>query len=411
MPAEIVILALGGSMHHAKPLLMHFGARALVESEWVPEAVMRHLPSLVITFDEHGAELGLCVAEAKKHNISTLLVRDGILEWRMVWEYETSASKRPINQPILSHKVACLGRADARILESWGNVGTCEVVGCPRFDPLVEMKHPIRTNPIENRPLRLLVMTAKSPGFTPAQIETTFQSLVDLKCCLAQRPDIQVIWRVTQNLHKRLGVENTVRDVLSTELHDILAGVDAVITTPSTAILEAMLFGHPLALLDYHNRPHYVPTAWRINCKSHINQVIDHLKTAPLAWMLYQDYCLHDALSCRTPAMNRMVRLIEEMLRIRRDCLEQGKPIMYPHRILDLPDEHVSWPSKAFDLERLYPRHKVFCRRDMTVMQAELEAALGTIDNLNNQNAILITRLHRIPGYKLAASIARKLKK
>jgi hypothetical protein len=66
MSAEIVILAGSGSMHHAKPLLGHFGARALVESEWVTEAVMQHQPSLVITFDEHGAELGLCVGEAAR---------------------------------------------------------------------------------------------------------------------------------------------------------------------------------------------------------------------------------------------------------------------------------------------------------------------------------------------------------
>lgn len=410
MSAEIVILAVSGSMHHARPLLEHFGDRALVEKEWVPEAVMRHQSSLVITFDEHGAELGLCIGEAARQGVATLQVMDGILEWRRTWQYPTSPEKRPLNQPALAHKIACLGRADARILESWGNVGKCEIIGSPRFDRLTATRRPLRTEPIAGRPLRLLVMTAKTPGFTPEQVEITFRSLLDLKRHLAGRQDVEVIWRVTQKLHERLGVENTVRNVLSTELHDILATVDAVITTPSTAMLESMLSSQPVALLDYHNCPHYVPAAWGISCEGHIEQVLDELKAAPLARMIYQEFCLEDALACRTPALPRMAHLIDEMLRIRRECMEAGKPLSFPHRIVQDPAEQVAWPSEAFDLKRLYPHHHVFGNFEATVLQAELEAALGTISNLKSQVELLSGRLNRIPGYRLAAKIYRKLK-
>lgn len=232
MSAEIVILANRGLMPHARPLLEHFGDRALVEREWVPEAVMRHQPSLVITFDEHLAGLGLCVVEAARFGVATLQAMDGILEWRRTWAYPTSPEKRPLNQPALAHKLACLGRADARILESWGNVGKCEIIGVPRFDGLAATRRPARTEPITGRPLRLLVMTAKTPGFTPEQVEMTFRSLLDLKSHLAGRQDVVVIWRLTEKLHERLGVKNTVKNIFSTELHDILATVDAVITTP-----------------------------------------------------------------------------------------------------------------------------------------------------------------------------------
>ena len=408
---EIVILAKGGSLHHAQPFLENFGSRAIVESDWIPDAVMRHQPGLVITFDEHGADLGLCVSQAVKHDIACLLIRDGILEWRMIWEYETSLKKRPINQPILSHKVACLGRTDAHIMESWGNIGKCEVVGCPRFDQLVSLNRPMRTEPVYERPLKLLVMTAKTPGFTPEQVETTYRSLADLRDVLAERNDIEVAWRVTQNLHERLGVRNTVRNILSTELHDILEGVDAVITTPSTSMLESMLFGHPVALLDYHNRPHYFPAAWRIGCKSHIGPVLSDLINAPLPWMLYQAQCLHDGLACRTSAFPRMVHLIENMLEVRRENVSRNIPLSFPHRILDCPDEHIAWPHESFDLERLYPQHKVFGFRDVTILQAELETALGSVALLKEKVDILSNRLHRIPGYTLATTVARRLKR
>ena len=42
-----------------------------------------------------------------------------------------------IFQPVVGHKIACLGRSQARILESWGNVGKCEIVGAPRLDRLI----------------------------------------------------------------------------------------------------------------------------------------------------------------------------------------------------------------------------------------------------------------------------------
>lgn len=408
--AEIVILAKGGSLHHARPLLEHFGKRALIESDWVPDSVMRHQPSLVITFDEHGAELALCIAELARGNVATLQIMDGILEWRRTWDYPTSTEKRPINQPVLAHKVACLGRTDARIMESWGNIGKCETVGSPRFDKLVANRKPIRTTSISGRPLRLLIMTAKTPGFTPKQVDTTVKSLQDLNFHLEQQKNIEVIWRVTQNLHERLGVKNTVRNILSTELHDMLSAVDAVITTPSTAMLESMLAGHPVALLDYHNCPHYVPAAWRITAESQIAQVLKELHEAPLDRMLYQDFCLHESLSCRTPALPRMINLIETMIRARHECKISRKPLVLPHCIVADPDDHVSWPSVAFDLGRLYPHHPVFANKNMVVLQSELEAALGTIRILKKRVDVLSGRLNSIPGYRLATRIVKSLK-
>jgi len=408
---EIVIISGGGSVHHARPLLDHFGERAVVESVRLPERLAAHNPDLVITFDEHDCELGMLIGEMARRGIATLQIMDGILEWRRTWNYPTSAMKRPLNQPALAHKVACLGKADARIMESWGNVGKCEIVGSPRFDHLVNAKRESRITPVTGRPLRLLVMTAKTPGFTPEQIETTYASLADIRDLLGTRPDVEIIWRVTQNMHAKLGVRDTVRDVTGGELHEVLRQVDAVITTSSTAVLESMLCGLPTAILDYHNCPHYVAAAWRITSKTQIEPVIEALRVPPLERMLYQEYCLHDALSCATPALPRMARLIEEMVRIRKGSqTSAGSDLTFPHRILDDPGEHVSWPSERFNLERLYPHHAVFGRSDLTAMQAELEAALGTVERLHAQVDLLTRRLHSIPGYGIAARLRKMMK-
>jgi len=236
--------------------------------------------------------------------------------------------------------------------------------------------------------------------------------LIDIRDYFGARSDVEIVWRVTQKLHSRLGISNTVRDVTGGELHEMLRQVDGVITTPSTAVLESMLCGLPTALLDYHNCPHYVPAAWRVTTQSQIGPVVEQLRHPPLERILYQDFCLHDALACSSPAMPRMVRLIEEMVRIRKQAVASGsQDLSFPHRILDDPEQHIHWPSEQFNLEKLYPLHPVFGRRDITAMQAELESALGTVERLHAQVELLTRRLYSIPGYKLAVRIQKMMKR
>lgn len=73
------------------------------------------------------------IYKAKQKNIPVLLLMDGILEWRNSWENNLTLNKEgmgfPAYQPVLSDKVACLGANQIRILEHWGNLGKCELVG------------------------------------------------------------------------------------------------------------------------------------------------------------------------------------------------------------------------------------------------------------------------------------------
>jgi hypothetical protein len=409
---DIIIMGNRGVQHHAQPLLEVYGDRILIEQDWRPSVILNYKPNLVITFEASNAVRGLGTAEMVRANVASLLIMDGIQEWRNSWTRSRQPVKRPLNQPVLAHKVACLGRMDVRLYESWGNVGKCEIVGAYRLDPLVQAQRPMRTRPVQDRPLRLLVMTARTPGFTPDELETTFRSLADLRDELKDRSDIQVVWRVTRGLHKRLNVKNSFTESTGVELRDVLAEVDAVITTPSTAMLEGMLLGHPVALLDYHNVPHYVQAAWSITAREHIQATLDELVSPPLERMLFQDYCLHEALSCRKPALARTVDLIDRMIAIKKehDATGQG-PLVFPHRILEDPDEAVSWPSPAFNLEELYPHHPVYGNTELVTMQSELDAAILTVEQLHEQVNVLTERLHHIPGYLLAKKVTKSLQK
>src|SRR5207253_1483249 len=118
--------------------------------------------------------------------------------------------------------------------------------------------------------------------FTEHQHEQVRDSLRDLKQFFANGDStagvaFELVWRLTGELDAEIGVVSNIGDLGGKELAEVLRQVDAVISTPSTSMLEAMLLGLPVALLDYTNVPHYVPAAWRITAARHIPEVLSEL--------------------------------------------------------------------------------------------------------------------------------------
>lgn len=338
--------------------------------EWMPTTAC----GLLVTAQHYKEPEVSIVRRAFENGVPTLILADGILEYRNTWIHPDMAPGS-IFQPVVGHKIACLGRSQARILESWGNVGKCEIVGAPRFDRLIG-KQPRQRK--EDEAFRFLVTTARMPGFTPQQMGLVKRSLQDLKFWASQHRQInglwiELVWRLTQDLDTQIGVPNQLTQRSGQELAEILNTVDAVITTPSTTMLEAKLNGLPVALLDYNNCPHYVPAAWTISAPRHLDQVLPELVDPPPAKMLYQDTVLHDALECRSPAAPRMVRLVEEMISIAHDCRERNEPVVFPPHILTDHQHGYHLPEERFDMRALYPDHPVFADMDRATLQVRIE--------------------------------------
>lgn len=334
-------------------------------------------PSMVVdVFDESwepSAEIGVVVTLqhymlpnvrilrrlVQRNEVPVLIVADGILEYRNTWT-RTDFPAGNIFQPVLGHKFACVGRSQARILESWGNVGKCEIVGLPRTDPLRGRSPQIR-NPAD--PVTILVMTAKTPGFNEEQHRAALQSLRDLRDWVAaeNRDALRYrpMWRLTGNLADELEIPAEARDSIARDLGQSLAEADIVVTTPSTAALEGMLCGIPVALLDYTNSPHFVDAAWTITAPQHIPEVIPDLVKRTPARMLWQDTILHDSLECESDAAHRMARLVEELLKCCQESKAAGRPLALPERILPVPSAGLHSPEPRFDFPALYPHHAI----------------------------------------------------
>lgn len=333
---------------------------------------------LVVAADCYHEPNATLLRRAVERGIPTLILADGILEYRNTWAHPQLVPGA-IFQPVLGHKIACLGRSQARVIESWDNAGRCEVVGAPRFDHYASLCRRVRQS---GQPWRVLVMTALTPYFTPEQHALVRQSLLDLKAHLARAlaadgAPVEVVWRITQGMEREIGLEAPPADLAGRDLAGVLTQVDAVITTPSTAMLEAMLLGLPVAILDYCNAPPYVASAWRITAAAHIAPTVAALVAPEPARMLFQDTMLHDALECATPATARMVALARRMIEHGRAARAAGRPLALPPQIL--PAAPAVAAEARFDLASLFPDAAQFACSDPRALQVEVGHLRGQL--------------------------------
>ncbi len=316
--------------------------------------------------------------------VPILILADGVLEYRNTWENPTVADGS-LFQPLIGHKLACIGSAQARTIESWGNVGKCEVVGMPRFDSHANSEClPVQ----KNGAFRILIATANSPAFTPAQREKVLESLYllrlrfDVNHTVNGRP-VELTWRLTDGLDRELGTPGKMEfENQPWPLSDAIEMADAVITTPSTLYLESVLKRRPTAVLDFNNAPAYVPSAWTITAPAHFNPVISELENPPAAKMLFQRSVLHDQLQLEQPACSRLYYLINTMVENGAQARQDEKPLEMPMRIL--PGFHRELPPGAaeFDPILLYPDNPVFQVSEVHRLQLELNQAIARLDQL-----------------------------
>ena len=358
---------------HVNPVEEFLGDRAefIHDSSWEPRRMLSASPDLVLCVNDVHYGVARCLDAARTAGIPSLVMQDGILEWRCQYENPRlgAGGGAPQHQPVLADKIACIGPSSARHIASWGNVSKVEVTGMPRLDYLLRRERPPKRRPGS----RLLVMTAKKPGFTEHQTRLTLGSLSGLKEYLLSRAEIEVVWRLTKDLSSQLGVENQLKSLEGSELADLLAQVDGMITTPSTAMLEGMIVDRPVACLDYHNAPRFVPTAWTISAPTHIAGVVTEMMAPPAAKMAFQRECLLDCLSWPSPASPRVAELIVGMAAAARDARRQGHRPHLPAGMLVLT--HPTSEERLAPLAEVYPGSKVFQDNDIQSLQVRLARA------------------------------------
>lgn len=364
---------------HVRPVEAHMEGRAefTYDDSWEPAALLEAKPDVVLCVNDWPAGVARCLDAARDAGIPSLVLQDGILEWRCQYENPLfgAGGGAPQHQPVLADVIACIGRQSARQIAAWGNAGRVEATGMPRMDHLLSREVKPRRRPGKC----ILVMTAKKAGFTEEQSAVTLRSLRDVRAHLESLPDVEVIWRVSREMAEALGVANLMRETSSVELTEVVERSDAVITTISTAILESMLLDRPVAALDYHNVPRFVPTAWTISAREHIAPVVAGILSPDARRMAYQRDCLRDCLECDGPAAPRVAALIERMARAatarRNGATPRSLVALAAVGANGAGSGAAAGAGNSPSLAELYPDQPVFAERDVQALQVRLARA------------------------------------
>ena len=376
----------------------------VVVDEFLPDWTVPDDAGIIITHMHYRwEELAALRKVLLQDRVPVLILSDGIVEYRNAWEHPDLADGSMF-QPALGHKLACIGRGQARVLESWGNPGQCEVVGLPRLDCVQTADV---ASPATAGPFRVLVATANTPAFDSSQRETVVESLRQLKDWFSKNPlvpgqqdqrPIEVVWRLSDGLESDVGLDDeTQDDGLDPDdrppIGEVIESVDAVITTASTMILESMLRKRPTAVLDFHFSPSYFSTPWMIKTAEQFELTINELAAPPKHKMMFQEFVLHDQLECRTPAKPRMIQLIKDMIAVGVEARQTGSSIQLPSRMLPDPQAGFSVVPDSFELQSLYGANKAFENREIDQMKIELAAAIKRLEQLP---AELVKKNHRL---------------
>ena len=338
-----------------------------------------------------------------ENQVPVLVLADGILEFRNTFANPNVAAGS-LFMPLHGHKIACLGANQARHIEAWGNQGKTEVVGLPRLDEVSEK------GPLENSDSRkILVVTARQPGFTDQQLDQVRRSLVDVRDWFGRNQDFQgktltPVWRLTGGLADKIGVDQD-GDPLKIPLIELLPQVDAVISTPSTTVVESMLLGRPTAVLDYTNSPLFISPAWSITASEQIGSVVSELLAPSEARLLFQQTSLQDSLQVNEPAALRMCRLVNALIECRQAALDSSSGLSVPAKVLDgspqdvdgqvdrvggarMGDENaipVSPENQSISLRQLFPGKVGFRANELESLTTEYEQLCQAVNLLHQR--------------------------
>ena len=185
---------------------------------------------------------------------------------------------------------------------------------------------------------------------------------------------------MTDGLDSDLGIQT---DPSPPPLAEVIRKSDAVVTTPSTIYLESLIAQRPTAIIDFLNRPQYVPSAWTISAADQIANVILELAKPPAAKMLFQKFTLSQQLQSAAPATERMISLITYMVNARQQSIADNKQLSLPSSILP----PVAPESASHLSAELYPDNDTFKIQQVQRLQAELSLAIKRMESMPDELA------------------------
>ena len=263
--------------------------------------------SVLVTVHSIGQGIADCLKRARQAGVRSLTIQDGIIEYSHCWRRPRSRNRY---RPVLSDRIAVMGRFSRDILASWGNdKDAIHITGLPRFDqyPALRSAPPTKSHvlvtcantPFQGRDEResfVDLMNAIGAELNRRQLRWTARLPKSVLACLSS--DFEGVF---SNASMRKGAET-----------DIAAST-CVISTMSTMVVEAMAVEKPTAIVNPSNETLYLHTPWTISCRAHISTVLDELLNPPAPKLALQCMVRDYHLVCDGKSSQRLADLITAM--------------------------------------------------------------------------------------------------
>lgn len=349
------------------------------------DEVLSTKPDLILLSREWSYDWRLCAAAARRARIPVVYVMDGVLEWSYVWNNLSYVrGEGTVLQPLFASDLCVIGQHPARILAGLGLAPRIHIVGLPRCESL-ERTRVVRTH---DRP-RVVISTARTSGHNVEHRLQVFRALRDLQAWFSRNRCAEPVWRIAPELAEELGVLAHSQGTFP----DLLREADALVSFPSTCVLEGMLLGLPVAQIEYRPVPLYVSSAWEIRSGEQIPVVLHQLLYPAPERLAYQDACLSDELEPGS-ASQRLAAVIRAAL-VRPD----------PYASTATPP--LSRVRGRLDYHQVHTELSAFALAPESLLAYELDAAFAVQKRLRQERDVLRRQLES--AQSLTASQAQAI--
>lgn len=309
---------------YIRPVQTALHATGLVSSEVVGACGLQRLSpeidgiNLLVTPHSFLVEI-LEFCRRMRGRIPSLTIQDGLIEHKSS-QHRFQGIYR--YRPLETDYIAVFGERSRALVAAYGaDKERVFVTGCPRFDTYLGRAR-------QEKDGYVLITMANRPGYGTERA-LRFYALLDqvleymegsgtaykLRSSRGIRPGgIESPEKLRASLPLRVvaAITKSLQD--QTNLQDDLEGASAVITTPSTVSLEAMLLDRPVCHLLPDPETVYTSSAWTITNSSDIPSVITELRNPPDLKKRYQKLVLEENLLTSGSATTRVRDLILNLL-------------------------------------------------------------------------------------------------
>ena len=243
------------------------------------------------------------IIKAKKNQIKTVLLSDGIIEWKNCFSNPMNTKySLKLYHPILHDMFLCVGQDETQYFNFLG-YKTMQYLP-DRMAPTIPRIGKVDTS-------FFLITTANTAYYDEIEKENLVQLLKDIILTL-DNLSFKYIYRIfDDSLVEILDIQKE-QNIKDRSYEECLKLVDYVITTPSSISFTTMYHGKPLAHLIYRDSPMFIQSGWNISGSIDIKNTLKDMMTYNQDRMNFQEFQVSKYLADNETVEKEVIEKLEE---------------------------------------------------------------------------------------------------